>query len=133
MIAGKGTRNVDGLIAVLAEESSVLYTENESWFLLADIAARKRIGEAVEVEPLVLAGKLVGCMDLHVAACAERSLVGAANHRRLRLLTCITLDLHLPTQLPVFSGHKVLQYFDMPVQREESLLSPLGQIGRAHV
>lgn len=67
---------------------------------LADVAAGEFVGEGVEEEEaLVLAGQLVGGVDLHVAAAAERSLVRAAYHRRRRLLAHVALDLH-PQSLP---------------------------------
>jgi len=43
-------------------------------------------GERLEREALVLAGELVGGVDLDVAARAQRSFVGAAHHRGSRAL-----------------------------------------------
>ncbi len=43
----------------------------------------------------VLAGEPVGGVDGGVAAAAERGLVGAAQHRRLRLLARVAPDLHV--------------------------------------
>jgi hypothetical protein len=42
----------------------------------------------------VLAGELVGGVDLDVAARAQRGLVGAAHHRGSRALASVALDLH---------------------------------------
>jgi hypothetical protein len=53
----------------------------------------RRPGE--ERDPLVLSGELVGGVDGVVAAPTERRLVSAAQHRRLRPLAHVALDLHL--------------------------------------
>lgn len=63
---------------------------------LADVTTRELGGEAVQSKPLMLAGELVGCVNLHVTGDAECCLVGAAYNRGVRLLAHITLDLHLP-------------------------------------
>ena len=86
MVPGERARDVDGLVAVPAEERPVLHAEDERRFLLADVAARERGGERLEREALVLAGELVGGVDLDVAARAQRSFVGAAHHRGSRAL-----------------------------------------------
>lgn len=61
---------------------------------LADVAAGEPGGERLEREALVLAGELVGGVDLHVASCAQRRLVGAAHHRGRRAFARVALDLH---------------------------------------
>jgi hypothetical protein len=66
---------------------------------LADVAARESGGERLEREALVLAGELVGGVDLDVAARAQRRLVGAAHHRGHRALARVALDLHLSLSL----------------------------------
>lgn len=95
MVAGKGTSDMNRFITVPAKQGSVLDAEDESCFLLADVTAREAVGEALEAKPLMLAGELVGCVDLDVAARAKSGLVGAAYHRRRCLLAHIALDLHL--------------------------------------
>lgn len=68
-------------------------------FYLADIAAWELvIGEAVEEEALVLAGELVGGVDLDVALGAESRLVRAAYHRGRSPLADVALYLHPRTQ-----------------------------------
>jgi len=86
VVPGERARDVDGLVAVPAEERPVLHAEDERRFLLADVAAREPGGERLEREALVLAGELVGGVDLDVAARAQRSFVGAAHHRGSRAL-----------------------------------------------
>lgn len=66
---------------------------------LADVASRKLVAEALEEKPLVLAGELVGGVDLQVTLPTERGLVGAAYDRRRRLLAHVALDLHLSPSL----------------------------------
>jgi hypothetical protein len=66
---------------------------------LADVAARETGGERLEREALVLAGELVGGVDLDVAARAQHRLVGAAHHRGHRALARVALDLHLSLSL----------------------------------
>lgn len=68
---------------------------------MADVAARKLGGKTVEAEPLVLASQLVGGVDIQVALRTEGGLVGAAYHRRRRLLAHVALDFHLPSS-PIF-------------------------------
>lgn len=76
VVAGERPRDVDGLVAVPAEERPVLHAEDERRLLLADVAAREGGGErGVEREALVLAGELVGGVDLDVAARAQRRLM----------------------------------------------------------
>ena len=66
---------------------------------LADIAARELVGEALKEQPLVLACKLVCCMNLHITLLTQCSLISTADHHSWCLLTSITLDLHLSLQL----------------------------------
>lgn len=97
VVAGERAGDVDGLVAVAAEERPVLDAEDEGRPLLAHVAAREAGGErrgVAEREPLVLAGELVGGVDLHVAARAQRRLVGAAHHRGRRGLARVALDPH---------------------------------------
>jgi hypothetical protein len=86
--------DVDGLVAVAAEERPVLDAEDEGRLLLADVAARDVPGGPAEREALVLAGELVGGVDLDVAARAQRRLVRAAHHRGRRALARVALDPH---------------------------------------
>ena len=86
VVPGERARDVDGLVAVPAEERPVLHAKDERRFLLADVAAREPGGERLEREALVLAGELVGGVDLDVAARAQRSFVGTAHHRGSRAL-----------------------------------------------
>lgn len=51
-------------------------------------------GRREQRDAVVPAGKLVGGVDGGVAAAAERGLVGAAQHRRLRALARVAPDLH---------------------------------------
>lgn len=68
---------------------------------LADIAAGDvGGGPAEESHPLVLPGELVGRVHLLIAPLAQRRLVSAAQHRRLRPLTHVALHLHLSLPLP---------------------------------
>ena len=94
VVPGERAWDVDGLVAVAAEERPVLDAEDEGRLLLADVAAREPGGERLEREALVLAGELVGGVDLDVAARAQRRLVGAAHHRGRRGLARVALDPH---------------------------------------
>ena len=100
VVAGERAGDVDGLVAVAAEERPVLDAEDEGRLLLADVAAREAAGAGGggvaerEREPLVLAGELVSGVDLDVAARAQRRLVGAAHHRGCRGLARVALDPH---------------------------------------
>lgn len=95
VVPGERPGDVDGLVAVAAEERPVLDAEDEGRLLLAHVAARELAGaERVQGKPLVLAGQPVGCVDLDVAAPAQRRLVGAAHHRRRRDPARVALDLH---------------------------------------
>ena len=51
-------------------------------------------GRREQRDAVVPAGELVGGVDGGVAAAAERGLVGAAQHRRLRALARVAPDLH---------------------------------------
>lgn len=62
---------------------------------MTNITRRELVGEALKKQPLMLASKLVCSMNFDVAFRAQRRLIGAADHRRRRLLTHITLNLHL--------------------------------------
>jgi hypothetical protein len=97
VVAGESAGDVDGLIAVVAEQRPVLHAEDEGRPLLTDVAARERCRgvAAVEREPLVLAGQLVGGVDLDVAARAQRRLVRAAHHGGRRGAARVALDPHL--------------------------------------
>lgn len=48
-----------------------------------------------EGEALMFGGELIGMVDTVVAAVAESSLVGGAEHRRFVLVAHVTLDLHM--------------------------------------
>jgi hypothetical protein len=95
VVAGERPGDVDGLVAVAAEERPVLDAEDEGRPLLADVAARERCRGTVEREALVLAGQLVGGVDLDVAARAQRRLVRAAHHGGGRGPARVALDPHL--------------------------------------
>jgi hypothetical protein len=96
VVAGERPGDVDGLVAVAAEERPVLHAEDEGRPLLADVATREpRCRGAVEREALVLAGHLVGGVDLDVAARAQRRLVRAAHHGGGRGPARVALDPHL--------------------------------------
>ena len=72
---------------------------------LTDITARELVGEALKEQPLVLACKLVCCMNLNITLLTQCSLISTADHHSWCLLTSITLDLHLSSQsLPPFSS-----------------------------
>ena len=97
VVPGERAWDVDGLVAVAAEERPILDAEDEGRLLLADVTEREAGrggGGQCEREPLVLAGELVGCVDLDVAARAQRRLVGAAHHRGRRGLARVALDPH---------------------------------------
>lgn len=82
-------------ITVFTEDSSILLTKQESFFLLTDIAERRIFrGRVEEGESWVFSGEFVGVMHAVVTGCAEGSLVGGAIHRRLVFVTDVTLDLH---------------------------------------
>ena len=51
-------------------------------------------GRREQRDAVVPAGELVGGVDGGVAAAAERGVVGAAQHRRLRALARVAPDLH---------------------------------------
>jgi hypothetical protein len=63
---------------------------------LADVALGhgRRVVVVQERHPLVLPGELVGGVHLLVAGGAERGLVRAAQHPRLRGPARVALDLH---------------------------------------
>ena len=82
-------------IAVFTEDSSVLLTKKESFFLLTNIAKRRIFrGRVEEREPGVFSGEFVRVVHSVVAGCAEGSLVGGAIHRRLIFVTDVAVDLH---------------------------------------
>lgn len=62
---------------------------------LADIAARELVGEAIQEQPLVLACKLICCMNLHITPLTQCSLISTTDEHSRCLLTSITLNLHL--------------------------------------
>lgn len=88
-------------ITILTKEGSVFYAEYKSCLILANVAFRKLVGEALKEQPLVFACKLIRCVYFNVAFGAQSRLVGATNHRRRRLLAHITLNLHLQRFNPV--------------------------------
>uniref|UniRef100_A0A8R7TKE4 Uncharacterized protein n=1 Tax=Triticum urartu TaxID=4572 RepID=A0A8R7TKE4_TRIUA len=93
VVGGERALDVDGVVAVTAEERPVVHAEDEGRLVLAHVAAREA-GGGLERQALVLAGQLVGGVDLHVAARAQRRLVRAAHHRRRRALARVALDPH---------------------------------------
>lgn len=76
---------------------------SESEKYLTDIAVRHVRGGCRERNSLMLAGELVGSVDLLVARPAQRRLVRAAEHVRLRRLAHVALYLHLPLSLSTIS------------------------------
>ena len=70
----------------------------ENWserVYLADIALRHVRGRSRERNSLVLTSELISSVNLLIAKPAQRRLVRAAQHARLRRLTHVTLYLHL--------------------------------------
>lgn len=49
MITGKGTGDMDGLIALPAEKGSILHAENKSRFLLPKILNQKKGGNGIHI------------------------------------------------------------------------------------
>lgn len=94
-------------ITISAQNCSVLLTEQESSFLLTDIAKRDlpRRGRMEKGKALVLRGKLVGVVNSVVAGVAQGRFVGGAEHRGLLFVTDIALDLHLFVDLLHQSDH----------------------------
>jgi len=129
VVPGERARDVDGLVAVPAEERPVLHAKDERRFLLADVAAREPGGERLEREALVLAGELVGGVDLDVAARAQRGLVGAAHHRGSRALARVALDLHgcRPTSQLAILSHNT-QPTTRGRQRTKKKIRPLTAV-----
>ena len=60
---------------------------------MADIAERELSG-VDEREAVVFRGQLVGVVHALVARAAQRRLVRRAEHRRLRFVAYVALDLH---------------------------------------
>lgn len=111
VIGREGAGNVDGLITILAEKSSILHTENESCFVLADIATGELGCFAVEREATVFSSKFVGSVDFHVAFGAECRLVSAADHRRRRRSARIAANLHISDALSFsFQGNIIKDF-----------------------
>lgn len=102
VLHGELVGGMDRTVAVAAEYSPVLLTEDEPSLLLADIAdgvgLRGGGGGGGEGESAVLAGELVGAVDPEVAGFAEGSLVGAAEDRGLASAADIALHLHVSVQ-----------------------------------
>jgi hypothetical protein len=65
---------------------------------LADVTFREPIGEALKVKPLVLACKLICCMNFNITSRVQGCLIRATNNCCRSFLTHITLNFHLPTQ-----------------------------------
>lgn len=99
VLHGELVGGMDRTVAVAAEYSPVLLTEDEPSLLLADIADGVGLrGGGGEGESAVLAGELVGAVDPEVAGFAEGSLVGAAEDRGLASAADIALHLHVGVQ-----------------------------------
>jgi hypothetical protein len=81
-------------IALSAEQSSILQTEEIANCFLTDIALGHLFGGVSERNSLVFSGELVGSVNLLIAGVAEGGLVGAAEDGGLGGLADVALNLH---------------------------------------